>query len=377
MAGYIGAKVGTVTANAADIKGDISSTDTSPDLTLKNTTQEDSGGGRESTITFKGEQSGGEESTLAEIRASHDGTSDDQKGDLIFKTNDGSDNNAPTARSRIDSAGNFILVHDVNVGTDPSVNNYTGVSAQATGQLDVSGTSPALDVNNRSNNGDIAIFRNSAQTVGAIGVANADNLYIVNPHTNTQKGIRISDSQLVPCNTAGASTNNELDLGGQSEAFKDLYLAGGLHIGGTGAANKLDDYEEGTWTPSFTASTSNPTITYNATERSASYIKIGKMVFVQGTIRTSATSGGSGSLQLAGLPFTAQSAATPERPGGFSVSGYQTGFGGNHPTGGYINVNSNFFVIMDEGDGVSTTNLTVSDLANTVFMMFHGQYKTD
>ena len=105
MAGYIGAKVGTVTANAADIKGDISSTDTSPDLTLKNTTQEDTDGGRESTITFKGEQSGGEESTLAEIRASHDGTADDEKGDLIFKTNDGSDGASPTERLRIDSGG--------------------------------------------------------------------------------------------------------------------------------------------------------------------------------------------------------------------------------------------------------------------------------
>lgn len=105
MAGYIGAKVGTVTANAADIKGDISSTDTSPDLTLKNTTQEDTDGGRESTITFKGEQTGGEESTLAEIRASHDGTADDEKGDLIFKTNDGSDGASPTERLRIDSGG--------------------------------------------------------------------------------------------------------------------------------------------------------------------------------------------------------------------------------------------------------------------------------
>ena len=37
MAGYIGAKVGTVTANAADIKGDISATDTTPEITLKNT----------------------------------------------------------------------------------------------------------------------------------------------------------------------------------------------------------------------------------------------------------------------------------------------------------------------------------------------------
>ena len=26
-----------------------------------------------------------------------------------------------------------------------------------------------------------------------------------------------------------------------------------IYIGGTGSANKFDDYEEGTWTPSFSA----------------------------------------------------------------------------------------------------------------------------
>ena len=40
--------------------------------TLKNDTEEDTDGGRESTLIFKGEQSGGEISTLAEIEASHD-----------------------------------------------------------------------------------------------------------------------------------------------------------------------------------------------------------------------------------------------------------------------------------------------------------------
>ena len=74
-------------------------------ITTKNPTHEDTDGGRESAISFKGEQSGGEISTLAQIQASHDGTSDDQKGDLIFKTNDGSDNDAPTERLRLDSAG--------------------------------------------------------------------------------------------------------------------------------------------------------------------------------------------------------------------------------------------------------------------------------
>jgi len=103
MAGYIGAKVGTVTANAADIKGDISATDTTPEIVLKNTSEEDIEGGREGKITFKGEQSGGEESTLAQIESAHDGTSDDQKGDLIFKTNDGSDGASPTEAMRITS----------------------------------------------------------------------------------------------------------------------------------------------------------------------------------------------------------------------------------------------------------------------------------
>ena len=79
------------------------------DRVLHNRTHEDTEGGRESIVTFKGEQSGGEISTLAQIQASHDGTADDQKADLIFKTNDGSDNAAPTERLRIDSDGNIKL----------------------------------------------------------------------------------------------------------------------------------------------------------------------------------------------------------------------------------------------------------------------------
>jgi hypothetical protein len=114
MGGYIGAKVGTLVATAADISGDITATDSTPELILKNTSEEDTEGGREGKITFKGEQSGGEESTLAQIESAHDGTSDDQKGDLIFKTNDGSDGASPTERMRIDSQG------DVGIGrTDP------------------------------------------------------------------------------------------------------------------------------------------------------------------------------------------------------------------------------------------------------------------
>lgn len=74
-------------------------------VTMINNTAENSDGGRESIIAFKGTQSGGsEETTLAKIQASHDGASDDEKGDLIFYTNDGSDSNTPTEAMRINSA---------------------------------------------------------------------------------------------------------------------------------------------------------------------------------------------------------------------------------------------------------------------------------
>ncbi len=109
MGGYIGATAVGLVTTAADVQGDITSTDTTPEVILKNTTETDADGSRDGKITFKGEQSGGEESTLAQIQSSHDGTSDDQKGDLIFKTNDGSDGASPTTRMTIDSAGQVTI----------------------------------------------------------------------------------------------------------------------------------------------------------------------------------------------------------------------------------------------------------------------------
>ena len=115
MGGYIGATAVGLTTTAADVQGDITSTDTTPELILKNTTETDADGGRDGKITFKGEQSGGEESTLAQIQSSHDGASDDEAADLIFKTNDGSDGASPTERVRIDSNGSILTA---TLGTD-------------------------------------------------------------------------------------------------------------------------------------------------------------------------------------------------------------------------------------------------------------------
>jgi len=80
-------------------------TGTAPYFTIHNSTEEDSDGGREGKIIFRGEQSGGEESVLGEIEFSHDGTGDDEKGVFFLRVNDGNDSTSPTQRMKVASDG--------------------------------------------------------------------------------------------------------------------------------------------------------------------------------------------------------------------------------------------------------------------------------
>ncbi len=67
-----------------------------PTFTLQNTDEEDSDSGRQSRFIGKGEQSGGELTTLGFTEFSHDGSSDDEKGKWRVVLNSGSEGNSPT-----------------------------------------------------------------------------------------------------------------------------------------------------------------------------------------------------------------------------------------------------------------------------------------
>ena len=70
-------------------------------------------------------------------------------------------------------------------------------------------------------------------------------------------------------------------------------------------ANTLDDYEEGTWTPTYVASTTDFTsITYQA--QNGTYTKIGRLVIVNVTMSTNSITAGAaaGEVYIDGLPFT-------------------------------------------------------------------------
>lgn len=72
--------------------------------------------------------------------------------------------------------------------------------------------------------------------------------------------------------------------------------------GDTAAANALDDYEEGLWTPTLVGNTSAGT--YSIAASGCTYTKVGRLVTVMGKMTITVSSAGSGLAKFGGLPFT-------------------------------------------------------------------------
>jgi hypothetical protein len=102
---------------------------------------------------------------------------------------------------------------------------------------------------------------------------------------------------------AGTTTNTErmrIHSGGVVSIPGGIELGSGLDAT---AANTLDDYEEGTFTPTFTSSGTAPSLTY--TTQGGTYVKVGNLVTIWIKLRINTiSSAGSGNLRVGGLPFT-------------------------------------------------------------------------
>ena len=79
-----------------------------------------------------------------------------------------------------------------------------------------------------------------------------------------------------------------------------------VYVGGTGDANKFDDYEEGQFTPIIQGTGSNNSKTY--TFQAGEYTKIGHMVWVRFRVSWSARTTDTGSAAIYGLPFNCNDA---------------------------------------------------------------------
>jgi len=202
-------------------------------------------------------------------------------------------------RMRIDSLGNATF-NTTNI--DPASNNTYGTALQQYGGISASRVNtPPLNINRAASDGEIATFRKDGTTVGSIGVENSDRLYIDSGSGNT--GIRFDAGAWVPRDN-GVVVDAGVDIGASGARMKDLYLSGGVHLGGTGSANKLDDYEEGTWTPTFSSHGFGAT----APTTSARYVKVGNSVTVTGQISVGSIVTPSTWSYIDNLPFDATGA---------------------------------------------------------------------
>jgi len=199
---------------------------------------------------------------------------------------------------------------------------------------------------------------------------------------------RVSTLQ-VGSNASGGSS--ELVLGHQGDGFSlftaggsgagEFYIAQGTNqlatFGLTGAigikfqptqsassdANTLDDYEEGTFTPTLTGSGGGAG-TYTA--RDGIYVKVGKMVTVNFWIYSNTKNTLSGNITLTGLPFASSSTA--------SFSGYRpspamrttalTSVTGT--VGGWVSSSSTAINLQINNNGGST-DLTATNLPTVLF----------
>jgi len=190
---------------------------------------------------------------------------------------------------RIDSSGNLL------VGKTASAINTDGVELLSSGRMFLTTTSLAHVIRRKSTEGALIEFQKDTATVGSIG--NNTDFYIA---SQDGTGVRFSATQVLPCSESGATQNGSRDLGSSGARFQDLYLSGGVYLGGTGAANLLDDYEEGTFTPSYEGLSSAGTTTY--TYQQGYYTKVGNIVTVIINLGwTNATGTGQG--VVSGLPF--------------------------------------------------------------------------
>lgn len=221
----------------------------------------------------------------------------------------------------------------------------------------ISSSDTTLSIGNFVRGADVSIY-----TRPPVSGSATNKLYIKN---NGNIGIgNSSPSEKLHVVGNGLFTGN-LGVGGATPTTSGSGITFPATQAASTNANTLDDYEEGTWTPTVEGAITNPTMTYSV--RTATYNKIGRLVIFELLVRGNRTAGGSGRIKISGLPFT-------------SAEVY--GYGGvvsnsNVPTtipfvGNVVNSTSSILFYTN-----TFANTDVSNWCSDCFLYYSGYYHTN
>jgi len=253
----------------------------------------------------------------------------------------------PYEAMRLDSDGNLL------VGKTTTSNATAGAELNASGQIVGTFAGGTHILGRNTNDGSILELQKDGATVGSIGTSNS-RLHI----GNGDVGLLIAGDldNITPWNsTTGASRDAAVDLGNSGVRFKDLYLSGGAYLGGTAAANKLDDYEEGTFTP--TASNAQGFTLGTPTGANGSYTKIGRTVNLKcgfTSLDSTEVIAVGDRFEISGIPFNTSGNYTAATASAGSCFIYNSFGGGALATGSVTHSGSILIVFIDSVLGSPT-----------------------
>jgi hypothetical protein len=214
----------------------------------------------------------------------------------------------------------------------------------------------------------VYVVPNGSSTSAGVSVANNSSL------TNASKIVMATngttDTQIIS-GVNGSGTYLPLSFYTNNALAGQFTTAGLLSLPGGGItfpatqvpsadANTLDDYEEGTWSPTLTGSSGSATYF----ERSGTYTKIGNMVTLNMWIYAQTKNTLSGDLSIT-LPITTGGTAT--RPSVFMKASGMTITGS---IAGFVNSNSTTYNLQITNNGASGGNLNASALPSSVFELY-------
>jgi hypothetical protein len=180
----------------------------------------------------------------------------------------------------------------------------------------------------------------------------------------TIAGVKTFSSQPVFSAGIDLSSNGQIKFPASQNASSD--------------ANTLDDYEEGTFTPTLGGTSSDPTVTYASVNTVGYYTKIGNVVNFTLEIRTTAKSGGSGDLLVKGLPFS--TGLTNSYNAEFPVTFYNMAFNTTgHYSGELFGGGQTSLYIRESVANTTSVNMQTSAWTNSnpVLMRVTGSYLTN
>jgi len=132
---------------------------------------------------------------------------------------------------------------------------------------------------------------------------NVDKIY--NEGGDNDSGVNLATNDTVKFDIAGST---KWTMNSSGNLFPSS-TSQGICFGVTSdtASNRLDDYEEGTWTATIIGHSAAPSSSQTAT---GLYTKIGRLCTVSLYSGEKNTSGASGDLRITGLPFTSHSSSS-------------------------------------------------------------------